>query len=220
MTDTEIRFEGWQELVHRILQQEFKWAWSRKQQERKFRRPIDYEDLAQEGFIALMDAVRLFDAEKGTAFKTYAWCLIRRRVARYVEKNISPIYVGRWGDLAQQEKKKVALACRLFSELITSNQDQGAGLEWAPYIADQDAGVEEVDARDYREYALSVIEAYVSDKHWNILRLRFIEDMGLKEMAKELGMATSGASHSVKRALEEARAAVEEAGLNGETEED
>ena len=42
---------------------------------------VEYEDLTQDGFIAMMDAVELFDPERGTKFTTILGYTIRKRFA-------------------------------------------------------------------------------------------------------------------------------------------
>ena len=58
-------------LIHAVLQ-------------RTHRCGVPYDDLVQEGRIALWRAVCGFDAQHGTAFSTYAWVAIERRIWRVV----------------------------------------------------------------------------------------------------------------------------------------
>lgn len=44
----------------------------------------ELEDLKQEGFIALYDAVRNYDHSKGTKFSTYASYWIKNKINRYI----------------------------------------------------------------------------------------------------------------------------------------
>lgn len=41
---------------------------------------LDYADLIQEGTIGLWHAIQYFDTQRGTAFSTYAWTVIRHQV--------------------------------------------------------------------------------------------------------------------------------------------
>lgn len=47
----------------------------------------EYEDLLQEGRIALWRAICGFDVERGTTFSTYAWPIIERQIWQVVAKN-------------------------------------------------------------------------------------------------------------------------------------
>ena len=51
----------------------------------KFTARAELEDLMQEGYIALCEAVRHYDPEKGVAFITYATFWIRQGMQRYIE---------------------------------------------------------------------------------------------------------------------------------------
>lgn len=46
----------------------------------------EYDDLLQEGRLALWRAICVFDVERGTAFSTYAWLIIERQVWEAVRK--------------------------------------------------------------------------------------------------------------------------------------
>lgn len=62
------RHEG---LVHAVLRQQA-------------RGDVPYDDLLQEGRIALWQAILHFDPHRGVAFSTYAWVAIQRRIWRAV----------------------------------------------------------------------------------------------------------------------------------------
>jgi RNA polymerase sigma factor (sigma-70 family) len=47
---------------------------------------VDYEDLVQEGRLALWGAIRRYDPERGTAFSTYAWAAITYQIRRYTHR--------------------------------------------------------------------------------------------------------------------------------------
>jgi RNA polymerase sporulation-specific sigma factor len=57
---------------------------------RQFRGDVAYEDLLQEGRIALWQAVLRFDPERGVAFSTYAGVAIQRRIWRAVRRANHP----------------------------------------------------------------------------------------------------------------------------------
>ncbi len=57
---------------------------------RQGRGGVAYEDLVQEGRIAVWQAVLHFDGQRGTAFSTYAWVAIERRIWRAVERANRP----------------------------------------------------------------------------------------------------------------------------------
>jgi len=61
---------------------------------RQFRGDVAYEDLLQEGRIALWQAVLHFDPQRGVAFSTYAGVAIERRIWRAVARANRP--QGHW----------------------------------------------------------------------------------------------------------------------------
>jgi RNA polymerase sigma factor (sigma-70 family) len=60
-------------LIHAVLQQQARGG-------------VRYEDLVQEGRIALWQAIVHFDPHRGTAFSTYAWVAIQRRIWQAVAR--------------------------------------------------------------------------------------------------------------------------------------
>lgn len=63
------------------------------------------EDLEQEGFLALCDAIAGYDPEAGSQFITYAGYWIRQRMNRYLEKSgVVHIPIGMRGKLRDYEK--------------------------------------------------------------------------------------------------------------------
>lgn len=50
---------------------------------------IDFEDLVQEGFIGLMNAVNCYDENFGTTFATFAFLCVDRNILSAVKKNLS-----------------------------------------------------------------------------------------------------------------------------------
>lgn len=64
-------------LIHAVLQQ-------------TQRGPVPYDHLVQEGRLALWRAVAGFDPRRGTAFSTYAWIAIQRRLWRTVAQASRP----------------------------------------------------------------------------------------------------------------------------------
>jgi len=68
------RHEG---LVHAVLRQQARGG-------------VPYDDLLQEGRIALWQAILHFDPHRGVAFSTYAWVAIQRRIWRAVAQAHRP----------------------------------------------------------------------------------------------------------------------------------
>lgn len=65
-------------------------------------RGVELEDLEQEGFLALYDAVAGYDPEKGTKFLTYAGKWINQKMVRYIQANGSSLRLS----YHRQEKQR------------------------------------------------------------------------------------------------------------------
>ncbi len=70
-------------LVVFIVRKEFKWY------------GISYEDLIQEGNIALIEAIKKYDSSKGPIFSTYLSMCIKWKIYTYVLKNFKQININR-----------------------------------------------------------------------------------------------------------------------------
>ena len=68
----------------------------------RYRGLADLEDLEQEGYLALYDAVDGFSPEKGCRFLTYAEYWMRRRMKRYIDNCCQPVR------LPGHERKRVS----------------------------------------------------------------------------------------------------------------
>lgn len=71
---------------------------------KKYAGIAEFEDLAQEGYIGLCQAVDGYDPDQGIPFVTYAWKIIQRHLARYIrgEKNLPEylqILIGQYKEL-------------------------------------------------------------------------------------------------------------------------
>ena len=72
---------------------------------------VELEDLAQEGFLALYDAVEGYDPGQGAVFLTYAGKWIHARIAHYIRANGSPL---RLPYHSQEKQRKYIRFCSAF----------------------------------------------------------------------------------------------------------
>lgn len=154
------------------------------------KRGADPEDLEQEGYIALQNAIESFDETRGVSFKTYAYRLIYRAMARYLGNTCSVISTGR---VTQDEEfysqrtfqlMKDALRYRLFTEL----EREGPG----GYRIRFDRPDEEADpalVAEREEFILHCIDKLkegLSVEDWDVL-MRRMEGETYPTIAETLG---------------------------------
>lgn len=74
---------------------------------KRYQGNAEIEDLEQEGYLALYDAIDGFDAEKGYKFLTYAEYRIRQRMTRYIQNNGTVRIPVHEGEKLREYKKLV-----------------------------------------------------------------------------------------------------------------
>lgn len=77
---------------------------------RRYAGSVEREDLEQEGYLALYDAVKGYDPATGCRFLTYAENWIRQRIVRYIENNGSTVRIPVHERGRLQEYKKIVNA--------------------------------------------------------------------------------------------------------------
>ena len=88
-------------------------------------------DLENEGAVCLLSAIDGFDEDRGVKFKTYAYSVISRGLARYVTQNLTPIshpivtQITRVGSNTLKAKLKTALACQSFTDFSHYLESKG-----------------------------------------------------------------------------------------------
>lgn len=78
----------------------------------KYRDSGEVEDLEQEGFLALYDAVKGYDPEQGAQFLTYAKYWIRQRMQRYLQNSGSSL---RFSVCCQEKVQQYKRLCNAFN---------------------------------------------------------------------------------------------------------
>ena len=172
MTDEDYR--KWSDLVHRVIQDRFSWTYNSRDT-RGLRRAVGYDDLVQEGSIALFKAWQKHNPlrDGAASFKTYAYHAIYRRIARYVGSNLSPVTVKNWAksynDPKYRDKVTAAVGCILFSEVVEKSED-----EWSSQIGDESSSVpvETMIHKDVVKRCFDLLEKNLSKRELGVLRDR------------------------------------------------
>lgn len=80
---------------------------------RKFDYPEKFEDLRQEGFIALSNAIEKFDLNKKLEFSTFAYKVVRNRLINYLRDNKTPV----WEEMTEFESRPQPISADSFLEM-------------------------------------------------------------------------------------------------------
>ncbi len=180
-------FARWERLTHHVIRSHFSWAYLSEDNDhyKKYRRFLDYDDLVQEGHIALMYAWNRYDPsrEDAATFKTYAFKAIYRRVAKFIELNVTPITARNWkarsmaaaakspGDDSEESKQlAAAISCILFSE---GSQDDEGNDPWCSieYTGDNDVP-DDVVHKDWVNHCIGVLRRGLTNKEFSMILAR------------------------------------------------
>lgn len=155
---------------------------------------VEIEDVQQESFFALLDAVKAFDAEKGYRFTTYLRLHARNRFNSLIgcRGNTPPRPLDKAGSL---------------DEPIAGENDDLALLD---LVVDPAASTA-FDAAEDREYtrqlhaALSKALALLDDQQEQILRARYFGGLTLKDCAQRAGVTPERIRQVENKALRNMR---------------
>lgn len=95
----------------------------------KHRSYEDVEDLEQEGYLALYDAIDGYDPEAGYKFLTYAEYWIKQRIVRYIERNSSSLRLSFQGQARLRQYK------RFFDSFLKEHGREPSETETADFMA-------------------------------------------------------------------------------------
>jgi len=83
---------------------------------------VELDDLIQEGFIGMMDAVRKFDSDRGANFATFASYSIRNRIGKFLMANKSILKFSTSNDGRILFQKHPVISRKLDKEDLTEEQ--------------------------------------------------------------------------------------------------
>lgn len=180
---------------------------------------LEREDLCQEGYIGLMQAVRRYDGGRGTRFSTYATWWIRQAIQRAVETHGRAVRVPSY---QQVGARRATLASRFPATRPVISLDlpamtvgdPGGRREVTPTIGDnliddgpsvEEQALEEIDSEEASEQLTDLVAAaHLSDRERDILLARSRGDT-LREIAGCLGCSRERVRQIEDRALSRLR---------------
>jgi RNA polymerase sigma factor for flagellar operon FliA len=194
-------------LLHQGLVRAIAWKIHRRAMSR-----VDLDDLIAYGQIGLLEAIRGFDAAKGTAFVTFAWYRIRGAILDGLNRMD-------WFDRAAYERGgfEVAAAAARESALpqpagATRRGVSREDIEVASAAGDDPLPAEEVMHRELLAFLRQLVSG-LPDREAALIRGMFYEGRTLTEAARRVGISTAWASRLQTRTLADLRVALEQRGF-------
>ncbi|QDT33572.1 sigma-70 family RNA polymerase sigma factor [Thalassoglobus polymorphus] len=172
---------------------------------------IDFENLEAAGVLGLVEAANRFDADKGVAFKTFAYSRIRgavldelRRncpVPQHILQNWSKIKAAIQGgeqtlnsqqiaemtDLSVEDVEKCLVAMRM-------NYPESWSEELLPYTRRSDNSVQEEQSEHEQQHVLAKAIEKLADRPRAVITLYYLDDLTLKQIGQVLGLSESRVS--------------------------
>ena len=134
---------------------------------------ISGEDLAQEGMLGFLDAVKTFDISKGVSFKAYAEACINNRIISAVRVNFN--------------NKNVALSNAVSYETEAAERSD---------ITTDPAEI--ITERDETEYLAGLLDKGLSDFEKQVVDLR-LQDKSYSQIAAMLGCSEKAVDNALQR---------------------
>jgi RNA polymerase sigma-B factor len=205
--------------------------------------PEPLDDLTQVARLGLLKAVERWDPDRGTAFSTFAVPTISGELQRHFRdrawtirppRDLQELYVrvqrtsarlsnelGREataGDVAEV----VGCAVEAVVDAAQAGDAYASQSLDAPLPSDQDAGATELDrvpdrraelARSENATALWQLGQVLDERSWEVVRLRFQEDLVQREIGHRVGCSQMHVSRILRDAIARLQQAADEAGV-------
>lgn len=139
---------------------------------------LEYEDLFQEGYFGLMEAVERFDCSLGYRFSTYATKWIFNKIIRAIKDSEDTI---RLTDTARQQKIKI-----IYITLEDFLEKEGFYINLPLFSEKIEKEEEEMDNVFLREQLQKLLKT-LTPREEKVLRLRFGLDNGKAMLLEEVG---------------------------------
>lgn len=132
--------------------------------------PLTFDDLIQEGIIGALNAVRLYDPDRGIKFVTYSYLAIQNQIVRSIQLSD---WVGIKSRKAGNKHRIIS-----FNQKISSDDDKELVLMFAAKPESESP-----------EYSMQELMALIpDDRSREVIRLRYVEDWTLEEVGKRIGV--------------------------------
>lgn len=160
---------------------------------------VSFEDLTQEGYVALIGAIKTYNSKhsSGAAFTTYAYQAIRKAMAHYLEANSAPVTGGRAfnvkrGNEAMQAQFAMAAKRILLSDLSFEELEAAVIDDTSPETA--------VDEADWFEYCVGRLVEQMAPDELSLLAMNAL-GASHREISEVLGVSRRQAARIVRQQL-------------------
>lgn len=156
----------------------------------------EQEDLRQQAYFGLMNAVERWNPKRGTSFLTYATYWIRQEMIRYLKSN-SLIAIP-------ANRSDIKIRIKSFEESIPGAEELALG----DILADPRNGIEEEQDRIEQEQLRAVLWETVDElepSESKVLRMRYQDEQTLRECGERLGLSIESVRRIESRALRKMR---------------
>lgn len=211
-----ILFDEWKHLVPQVIDCHFYFVFDPSNVlHNVIRRPVERSDLEQEGYLALQDAILTYDPDHQSRakLKSYVWSAIRKRVGNYIERNSTPLKVGRRRDAETkgsqfvQSQRTIADGCQYFSEIERDGDEDDSPLDLAhrPIGGLPTSRPEAIlESNEFTAHCIQKLKDQLSDEDFTILLERY-SGAKLASIADRLGIAPSTLHYRLRKIMAKAR---------------
>lgn len=163
----------------------------------------DQEDLEQEAYFGLIQAVDKWNPEKGASFNTFAHYYIKTCCRRYVNDNIPiPEYVT-----SKDKEIRKRLRTKSLDEVVFED-DSGYDTLLGDIIEDPDNQVEEligdIEQQELKEKLWELVDS-LGDRESEVLHNRYQYGLTLAKCGEKMNMCPESVRLTQKKALDEMR---------------
>ena len=147
------------------------------------------EDLLQESYFGLYEAVQHYETSENVLFMTYAPYWIRQAVIRYIEKCGSTVKIpGNARQKIAKYKKAVEKYMQSVVSLdtpLTGNEDMTITDTLQVDLSVEDETIDKIYAEHSKNELWGIVEHYTSDRENQIIREYFINNKPMAQIARE-----------------------------------
>lgn len=172
---------------------------------------LTYDDLVQEGRLALLHAAEKYDPAKGT-FATYAVFWLRAGIGRFVADNVRTVRVPVYRNGQKTRHEHPIFAVRI--ERTQPGYDEPVNLLDAMHerFDDSETAEESAEAKGMKAVLAQAMLTRLDPRERIVIIGRFWQELGLREIGEKLGLTRERVRQIEAQAIQKLRVPVKMAG--------